>query len=204
MTEQAIMAGFNRSKKAAVASTLTWIVATVIIFFIMAVYFVFIGIMYASGESGSKISVTYDSPELLITRTLIGFLEMPVDFEGKTIQAYQLVADFELNDENEKRFEKFKELAQIFVDKNFVRGEKSAYEGAGVRIYSAEEKIFSSEYERKYSGYSAQTKSGSALKFLCDNSPPARTSTAVYISGTKKVALCVEYEQYVPRKQYGA
>ena len=77
------------NKKAELDETLTWIIALVIVFFIMLLFTLgSIGIAAtkgSKGDSGEKISSDI-SPDLASTENLIALLELKTDIEGKSIK----------------------------------------------------------------------------------------------------------------------
>ncbi|MFW5846810.1 MAG: hypothetical protein ACOCUU_01500 [Nanoarchaeota archaeon] len=123
----------KNNKKSQVGSTLTWLPATMLIFFIMLLYILGTGMLVGDekskdiplvpGESKfNELSISELSFEVYLQRQLISFLNSPVVFEGEQMQVKDLIYENfpkRGDDDNrekiiEKKYEKFKELALKF------------------------------------------------------------------------------------------
>jgi len=124
------------SKQSSEASTLVWIVATFIIVAIMAVFFIFMSMIYINnGKSETSVSVTYENSELSATRALIGFLESDAGNGGKI---YDLTFNAGIGDGKENERKKiFEDKARAFLQKNY------ASEDSGLILISGKNQIYS-------------------------------------------------------------
>ncbi|HUS50688.1 MAG TPA: hypothetical protein VMZ91_11015 [Candidatus Paceibacterota bacterium] len=203
------------NKKAQIGATLTWIVAFLIIFFIM-ILFISTTIII-SAKKTSILSLSFSQKETTITshitgdfavqRNLISFLNKPIKFEGKDIFIKDLIADKELNDENKARFEKFVEEASKFIDENFPLDKETPYRKTWLRVYRSEEEISQYTYTLKrdnldYDDYEVYKGSSSRSDNPCNPTGIKKSvisdvnsmSSYVFIDNNKKIAICVEYK----------
>lgn len=111
------------NKKAAIGSTLGWLVATFIIVLILIAYFTFLSFFYLGGKSEtSKIELSGDTLKLDATRALIGFLESDA---GNGEKIYDLAVDSEVKDGKEDARETlFESKAEEFL-KNYYPADSS-------------------------------------------------------------------------------
>lgn len=73
-----------RNKKAAIGATLIWIIATLIIFFIMIFYLFFVGII-SVGSDKSEIGISESEEGLYVFEGFFSFLNTEVEYKGMMI-----------------------------------------------------------------------------------------------------------------------
>ncbi len=133
--------------------TLTWVIAFIIVFFVMLIYVAastFIATQKESVKPDISVSQTEDIFEkdaissFEMQQGLIKFVVMPIELNSKKIQVKNLVEDATLGNEAAK---KFKELSQAFLDTNFP--DKSVW----LRVFVADEEIDKKFYSNQIGKY---------------------------------------------------
>ncbi|MDP1728715.1 MAG: hypothetical protein Q8L27_00745 [archaeon] len=133
-----------KNKKSSIGTTLTWIVATFIIIFILILYFVFLGIIYEKNNPENKeIGISYSGVKISAVTFLIDFLKSD---SGNGESIYDLLKKAGNNDgKDSEREGLFEEKAENFLKSSFPL---DSY--AGAFLYFYEEKdgnwIFSQKY----------------------------------------------------------
>lgn len=94
-----------KNKKAAIGATLTWIVATFIIFFILLIFVLLTLVISKSKDKPMISEITAANEKLALTENLISFLNMPAESDNK-IQIKDLIIESK-NTELEKEFKNF-------------------------------------------------------------------------------------------------
>ena len=158
------------NKKAQVGQTLTWVIATIIVFFLLFIFIIITGLLVAKKNLFGQNNVDFQQTEALDMSTLKSFEGfVNSDISGKIV--YDIVADASSGILSKE----FKDNAKIFLELNFPDNQ---YVGARINIYN----IFGQEEE--FSDYSS--KYGN-----CDASKE-RSVVYSYYSRGNKISLCVE------------
>ena len=101
---------FRHNRKAAIASTLTWFIAFVIVFFMMIIYLVGVGVLskqksapeISASMAGSKMGMLsdnlaepsgYDPGDLELQRALATFLNSESEFNGKSVSMEDMISN---------------------------------------------------------------------------------------------------------------
>jgi hypothetical protein len=182
------------NKKAQVAKTLQWAVATIIIFFIMLFFAIFSGAIFIKGGASKDISFYFNSNTSFVKTDFDTFLQTPITFQEKNILVKDLIVFGDLNG-NEIYLEEFKRLAEIFY---YASIEKRVSSSSWIRIYGADEFITKDLYG-KYGEYAVDEKgkedSNLIIGLIGKNCDPQDENSFVLeylISKDKKVVLCLD------------
>jgi len=154
------------NKKGQIASTITWVVAFLIIFFMIILFLAFTGLM-AGQRQIPVLSFFYGAPDeinlekytaesLEVQQGLVRFLNTQTDFSGEKLKIKHLVF------KDEAGINKLNEEAKLFVNEGIAAGK---YERASIVLLSAEEK------------------SSCILE---------EVTSEIFISSNKKIVLCVK------------
>jgi len=186
-----------KNKKAQIATTLAWVVATLVIVFIMTIYLFVVGFMggkkafYGEGVEVEIVDSAGTRDHYVLQQDFFAFLNSLVVIDQEEILVRQLIiSEPELEKE---KFEKFRELSRKFLEENTKKGI------SWIRIYNLDEEI--SRYSTgKYKNY------GSSLDFLmspdypyansydddyCDSEDKNSLLFSVVIPN-KKIVMCVK------------
>jgi len=182
-----------KNKKAQEAATLTWIVATILIFLIMFIYIVIVGLWAAQQKlTLSQPKITKEKiqqkSDLILTQNFLSFLNSPVEIKGETTKVRELIKDN--LDANKNKYEKFKEEAEGFLNKIPIGlGINKKYARGWIRIYDKDEKI--QQYPiGKYAGDYESIKFEGPL--YCNPLNEKSITLDIFIQSNKKIALCLE------------
>ncbi len=109
------MGNLLKSKSSQEASTLTWVIATILVFVILVIFIVFTGLWFVK-DGGLNAEFSYSEiPKELMTEKLTEFLNMQA---GEYGTVYDLLVEYNLEDVPERR-KRFKSMAEDFLKKNF-------------------------------------------------------------------------------------
>lgn len=177
--------------KAQIGDTLTWIVATIIIFFIMVIYLAGVaGIVKRVEISSGEISFATQDKAVSLT----SFLNSKIDGES----VYELVSKAEAD--NKQKADKFKEAGKKFLDENYPIDSFAPKLKYWLRLYEINEPI--SKYPDKnpetivrelftYDDY--QIFGGVSSMLDSSNCDPEKgVISYIWIYPDKKIVLCVE------------
>lgn len=206
-----------KNKKAGISITLSWFAATIVVFFIILGGLFFEGTIIATKKSlSSDTKVQFKGiHDAAVQREFISFLDSEIIFEGKTMKVADLISERELTG-NEKYFVEFKKQMDLFIVKfsswewfssNGFAKYTSIYGASWIRVYDASEVVTKDfTYGSKYSSYAYSSSVESDVQVGL-NEPRTLDKTSdcnplqnsvfmeVFISPTKRVALCMEYVQ---------
>ncbi len=179
------------NKNGQVGVTITWMVAFIVIFFIMLVFVGMVASIAAQkGVGKNKILVIENGfNKLDAQRYLIMFLNSEVEFNGQKM----LFKDFisEVDDSKDKE-NKFKEIAKTFIDNTFsIEGNNKIYYRVWMRIYSPNDQIeqyytISGNKNYEVSSFSR----GGAGGVNCDPLEENAVVINFLISNNKKIVVC--------------
>lgn len=180
-----------RNKKAQISDTLTWIIATLIIFFIMF-FFVAIVSLWAAKEkiTLSKLSVEKEKiqphSDFILTGNLIYFLSSHVE-NGEDI--YDVISRIDADDGQKERVKIFKREAEKFLEENLPVDNKH-YSRTWFRIYKSNEEI-EQNYISKF-GYEVYKifKSGKGGIYCDPEEEKGTVFSTILIAPDKKIAVC--------------
>jgi len=172
-----------KNKKAAVGSTLTWVVATFVIVFILAIYFIFGALTYVNKHQDKDLNVDSEQEYFLLTYNLKNFLASDAGY-GETM--YELCqnawADPNLDSLRDRIFE---QKAEAFLTKYFSSIPPNSY-NSWMRIYpdnvqpeKSPISLFSNEFD-VYLGLP-----------LCDPSDDDNRRI-IDLPGPNKLVVCIE------------
>jgi hypothetical protein len=194
----------RRASADAGPSGLTWIIATVIIFFIMIFYLIVLNLMGSEKVvreifTGDEITVNLygASNDIVLQESFFAFLNSGVEFEGENLRVRDLVKG-ELEG-NENKFEKFRGLSQDFLDSYFKVEGESDYEYISIIIKDLDEEhspYFPSIYSDyfSYGGEYSYTRAITGSK-PCLDPGYDRSLIKVFVPESKFLELCVEYNE---------
>jgi len=167
-------------KKAQIGTTITWVVASIIILFLMAGFLVITTAL--SGKSKTEISFKESVENLENQRTLIAFLNFPVEVDGTKKTIYNLVKENEINSDASEIFKKSADefISTIFTEDSWKGGVHPWW----IRVQKKEEEI------KKLT----TTSNFRAGAFNCK---PEEDIISIINVGDKKIALCVLKEYYL-------
>jgi len=184
------------NKKGQEGATLTWIVATLLIFFIMFFFVACVGLIYVRDKSAFQLIFGSDSritiidkatkTNLILTENLIYFLNKKVE-NGESLQEAIINADVSEGKKDRKAI--FEKEAKQFIYDNFQITPDFftlSRARAWVRVYNADEKVKQMGYNWVYQAYEGYISNG-----YCD---PYKKDDAVFISifiqPNKILAIC--------------
>lgn len=195
-----------KNKKALEDSLATWIIVLLIIVFLM---FIYVGVVYVMGgiktifNGKDEISIS-SKYSIILTESLISFLNSQTEFNGEKILVKELIAG-DAETEKEK-FSRFKELSEEFADFHIIEKKKSYdyNQRAWLRIYDSDDEI-KVNVLKKYSAYevkrgkegSGGNSAGPGFVVPSPSCNPDKDSAFSFfiLTGNKKVAICTEYLQ---------
>lgn len=181
------------NKRAQIGDTLTWILAALLVFFIMF-FFIAITSLLAAKEkiSISRISVKEETikpiSDIIVTENFINFLNTKSD----GWRVYDLASEIGNENLKKEKVEAFKKEAGEFLDKLGVGlGKDKKYARAWIRIYEKGEKIQQYPIGKYVKDYEIIKFEG---PLYCDPLS-LNTNSAVFdifIPENKKIVLCTE------------
>lgn len=184
------------TKKAQIGTTITWMVAFIIIFFIMALFIILSGALSAKKFSlleRNKISIKDEVKRASIEQDFEFFLNSLVEFNGEEIPIRHLIVeDLYLKPE---KFEKFKGLCSEFLESGKFSGNIwiRIYDSSDVALKTSliagkENKLRENKYE-KYSSY----KRG-VFQSNCNPLGSGVFYSEFLIPENKKIGVCFDYK----------
>ena len=180
-----------KSKRSQVGVTLTWLVAFVVIFFIMLVFIGMTSILVTEKKLNKNEIPLVETGFNKIDgqRNLIRFLNSETEFKGQKM----IFKDFLSNVEDSKdKEDKFKEIAESFIKESFSLGvEDKDYYRVWIRIYSPNDEIgqyFAIDGNTNYevSSFLRGGKGG----INCDPLEENAVVLSILISINKKIVVC--------------
>lgn len=189
-----------RNKHSAAPSTTVWIVATVIILFIMVIYYGFVSATYLRDSAFGFLSISSQADagiadsKLALTKGLISFLESPVSSEAGSETIYDIALKAGEDDgRDSERKDIFNAKALEFLEEEFPR---SAYSSYLVIMKSEELSDYSEGYRlsRFIHGYSLKNADSIADALKLEESADDATNsvqTAIPIPRDKLIYLFV-------------
>ena len=174
-----------KNKRGAVGSTLTWIAATFIIFFILAIYFVFLTIIYETKNiAGEDISISYAKTDTSNVKFLLNFLKSDAE-NGESVYDYLSTAN--IKDAEKIKF--FSEKGKALLWKIFPEGtDNNPKYNSWMRLYylNETEEQYPSGLSEKYTFDVAQFARRSSEYCI----PKENNLIVIPIAPDKKIALC--------------
>ncbi len=199
-----------KNKKAWADSLIVWVVASLLIAFILFVYFIILAAMdtekrYIGGYGEVEVKTGGFANEQATLESLFAFLNSETEIVINNKREKLLVKDLifgEPKDEGGKeKFDKFKELAEQFMDENVMKKDEDKYKYSCLEILDFNNRGSESGWNidslyDKYQAYLVYR--GRDFDFIRTNARPCRDSnsesyfTSVYVLENKKVELCIE------------
>jgi hypothetical protein len=173
------------NKRAQIGDTMAWIVATLIVFFIMFVFIAWVSLYAVKqkisfSENSISTSQVKSNSDLLMTQKLVDFLRIPV---GNRETIKDLVVKSDSSDGKEERINLFKTEAKKFIDENMIVNNYNSLR-VWIRVYDANVPI-----DQNYPGdYEAKISLG------CDLNIPGTVIAQIFVYPNKKIVLCENYE----------
>jgi hypothetical protein len=197
------------NKKADFSSTLLWMIAAFILFFVLFIFF-----FYVVGIGGIKtinkdeiVKSGYDSSnDIVLLESFHSFLNSQIEYNGKLIFVKDLIINEPESDKD--KYQEFKKLANEFME-NYVmkvsetggdRPSLGSVRTAWLRIYGFDETIkeYSSiqsgirvNYDRYYDYEIRRQK----IETPCRPFTPEANMFYYIIPKNKRIILCLEYEK---------
>ena len=182
---------FLKNYRGQVGVTITWMVAFIVIFFIMLVFVGIVATTAAKKGVGKNEIIIIENGfnKLEAQRDLIRFLNSEVEFNGQKMSFKDFISKV---DDSKDKENKFKEVAEIFMNNNFpVEGNNKIYYRVWMRIYSPNDKIeqyytISGNKNYEVSSFSR----GGAGGVNCDPLEENAVVINFLISNNKKIVVC--------------
>lgn len=178
-----------RNKKASVSATLTWIVATFIILFILILYLVAVSILdYTKG--GIKISrEAKTNTDLVLIENFLGFLNTPVE-NDETI--YELISKADVPEGKKERADIFEREAKKFIEENLAIGGffDLSRDRVWIRVYNSNEEIKQEGFNWIYGLHEGYTSNG-----YCDPYMANAVLINIFVTPNKKIVICTNIEK---------
>jgi hypothetical protein len=195
-----------KNKKAQIAATITWVIASLIIVFILAIYLsavYFMGLKKTVYGEDERVGIANNLQDhLLLQQKFLLFLNSPVEFDNEEFLVKNLIISEP--ETGEEKFEKFQELVEKFMDENIMEEDypvdvvRGRPKRAWFRLYALDEEVkqYSSHGDGiKYMDYEVYRGTSRARTYPCNPDDYRGGSILLYlINGNKKITMCVEYE----------
>ena len=173
-------------KKGQIGDTLTWIVATIIIAFVLFFFLIYMSFYSVNEKVDLTKTKTVSNVNLIATKNLVTFLGKEVSGE----KIYDIVAKADANDK--KNLEIFKSESEKFIKDNLEIG--GEYYRSWIRVYNSREEV-GQYYISKIEGYEFSSFSrGDKGGVDCDPDEKNSLVAIVFVTGDKKIVLCANRE----------
>ena len=183
-----------RKRKAQIGATLTWMVAFIVIFFVMIIYANSAGILAGKKvlklEKNEIIPPSENSGDLIAQRALMGFVSSSIEFEEMKISVEDFISSAEKDDAIKR--DKFKEIEEKFLLENFPLGNE--YYRAWIRIYNAGDEV--SQYDDPDYNFEEKDILGGRGGVICNPNEEGALKSEIKLKLNKKIVLCVNQGEY--------
>jgi hypothetical protein len=189
----------RRGDAGAGPSTMTWMVATVLIFLGAFIYLFLLGVMFLDDYFGflsKRVEVSYhgNPNDLVLIEGFMAFLDSEVGVDEERLKIKELVRGSP--GENEENFLLFEQLATQFLERNVIRAtdseKTSVYDSAWIGVFDKDQDVYGG-MDKKYEKYNVY-RGGFGFFGECNPSESNADLFYVYLED-KIVGFCLEYEK---------
>lgn len=181
-----------RNKKASISATLTWMVATFIILFILILFLVAVTLLDNYRKGGIKVS---EEPTkrihlgLIEIENFLGFLNTPIE-NKETI--YELISKADIDEGKKERKDIFEREAKKFMQENLPMGGyfDLSRDRIWIRVYNSNVEIEQMGYKYIYGLHEGYTSNG-----YCDPYKSNAVLINIFVAPNKKIVICTNIEK---------
>ena len=184
-----------QSKKAQIGSTMTWVIATLVIIVIMGFLAITTTFIVIKNWSLSNLFSSSQQKQLIsdpdATKKLFEFLKQPFDGDESVYEFIRRIDENTISEEKTK----YKQLADEFMNKNYPQGSNKIYIKSFLRLYKLDEEVGQRDMSDVYDDkeYARDFWSGGTTSVrYCDPYNHKSLFSQILLPDNKKIALCAE------------